>query len=85
MELGEHIQFVIDALKPHAVELGIGGSLTSPPSHRSGADIPVCLVKDGISGRQECLPHCAYCCQKKPTDHFDPWVSSFPMYSSRSA
>ena len=25
VELGEHIQFVIDALKPHAEELGIGG------------------------------------------------------------
>jgi len=26
VELAEHIQFVIDALKPHAEELGIGGS-----------------------------------------------------------
>ena len=26
VEAGEHIQFVIDALKPHAEELGIGGS-----------------------------------------------------------
>ena len=26
VDLGEHIQFIIDALKPHAEELGIGGS-----------------------------------------------------------
>jgi predicted hydrolase (HD superfamily) len=26
VELGEHVQFVIDALKPHAEELGIVGS-----------------------------------------------------------
>jgi predicted hydrolase (HD superfamily) len=26
VDLGEHIQFVIDALKPHAAELGIGGT-----------------------------------------------------------
>ena len=28
VDLGEHIQFIIDALKPHAEELGIGGSGT---------------------------------------------------------
>ena len=26
VDMGEHIQFVIDALKPHAAELGIGGA-----------------------------------------------------------
>jgi hypothetical protein len=26
VELADHIQFVIDALKPHAAELGIAGS-----------------------------------------------------------
>jgi predicted hydrolase (HD superfamily) len=29
VDLGEHIQFVIDALKPHAQELGIGGKQAS--------------------------------------------------------
>ncbi len=30
VDLGDHIQFVIDALKPHADELGIGPKETSP-------------------------------------------------------
>jgi len=32
VDLGEHIQFVIDALKPHADQLGIGPKSQSPPA-----------------------------------------------------